>query len=62
MQHILYLKQYGANPKYENDVMSLLLQKQILNELSKQLLAEKIQKEREIVLDMIDNKFIFLNK
>jgi ATP-dependent Clp protease ATP-binding subunit ClpB len=38
------------------------MQKQILNELSKQLLADTVNKDKEIVVDMIDNKFIFLNK
>jgi hypothetical protein len=34
----------------------------VLNELSKQLLADTIQKDKEIVLDMFDNKLVFRNK
>jgi len=32
-----------------------------LNELSKEILAGKIDKDSKIRLDMFDNKFVFLN-
>ena len=38
------------------------LQKQILNELSKQLLSDKGDKTKEIVVDVIDKQIVFLNK
>jgi len=34
----------------------------VINELSKQILADKINKDSEIVLDMFDNQFVFRNK
>ena len=38
------------------------MQKQVLNELSKQILAGKVNKDSEIVLDMFDGKFVFRNE
>lgn len=38
------------------------MQKQVSNELSKQILSGKVDKEKEIVLDMFENKFVFRNK
>ncbi|MES2567653.1 MAG: ATP-dependent chaperone ClpB [Bacteroidota bacterium] len=57
-----WLAQLGYDPHYGARPVKRVLQKNILNELSKQLLANTINKEKEIVVDMIDNKFIFLNK
>jgi ATP-dependent Clp protease ATP-binding subunit ClpA len=39
-----------------------VLQKQVLNELSKQLLSDKVDKSKEIVLDVFDKQFVFRNK
>ena len=33
-----------------------------VNELSKQLLADKVDKSKEIVVDMFDNQIVFRNK
>ncbi len=57
-----WLAQLGYDPHYGARPVKRVLQKQILNELSKQLLSNAINKDKEIVLDVIDNKFIFLNK
>ena len=46
----------GARP------VKRVLQKQILNELSKQLLADKIDKTKEIVVDVFDKVIVFRNK
>ena len=38
------------------------LKDEILNELSKQILADTVNKDKEIVVDVVDKKFVFLNK
>jgi ATP-dependent Clp protease ATP-binding subunit ClpB len=57
-----WLAQLGYDPHYGARPVKRVIQKQILNELSKQLLAGKVDRDHEIVLDMFDNKFVFLNK
>ena len=47
--------QFGARP------LKRVIQKKILNELSKQILAGKVDKDSRIRLDMFDNQFVFLN-
>lgn len=57
-----WLAQLGYDPHYGARPVKRVMQKQILNELSKQLLADTVNKDKEIVVDVIDNKFVFLNK
>ncbi len=57
-----WLAQLGYDPHFGARPVKRVIQKQILNELSKQLLAGKVTKDQEIVLDMFENKFVFLNK
>lgn len=57
-----WLAQLGYDPHYGARPVKRVMQKQILNELSKQLLADTVNKEKPIVVDMIDHKFVFLNK
>jgi ATP-dependent Clp protease ATP-binding subunit ClpB len=57
-----WLAQLGYDPHFGARPVKRVIQKQILNELSKQLLAGRVQKDGEIVLDMFDNKFVFRNK
>jgi ATP-dependent Clp protease ATP-binding subunit ClpB len=59
---IEWLAQLGFDPHYGARPVKRVIQKQILNELSKQLLANKVDKDKEIVVDVIDNQFVFLNK
>ena len=49
-----YDPQMGARP------IKRLIQRKIINELSKQLLAGNIPDNRNIKLDVIDGKYIFL--
>ncbi len=46
---------YGARP------LKRVIQKKILNELSKDILSGKVDKDSRIKLDMFDNQFVFLN-
>lgn len=57
-----WLAELGFDPQFGARPVKRVMQKQILNELSKQLLAGTINKEQEIVIDMFENKFVFRNK
>jgi ATP-dependent Clp protease ATP-binding subunit ClpB len=56
-----WLAQLGYDPQFGARLVKRVMQKQVLNELSKQILAGKINKDSEIVLDMFDHKFVFRN-
>ncbi len=57
-----WLAELGFDPQFGARPVKRVMQKQILNELSKQLLAGTINKDQEIVIDMFENKFVFRNK
>ena len=57
-----WLAQLGYDPQFGARPVKRVMQKQVLNELSKQILGGTINKDKEIVLDMFDNKFVFRNK
>ena len=59
---IEWLAELGYDPHYGARPVKRVLQKQILNELSKQLLADKIDKTKEIIVDVFDKQFVFRNK
>ncbi|KKL64885.1 hypothetical protein LCGC14_2160520 [marine sediment metagenome] len=49
----------GFDPQFGARPIKRVIQKYILNELSKQLIADKIQNNSTLVLDVFDDKFIF---
>lgn len=55
-----WLAQLGYDPQFGARPLKRVIQKRILNELSKEILAGKIDKESKIKLDTFDNKFVFL--
>lgn len=57
-----WLAQLGYDPQFGARPVKRVMQKQVLNELSKQILSGSIDKEKEIVLDMFESKFVFRNK
>ncbi len=59
---IEWLAQLGYDPQFGARPVKRVMQKQVINELSKQILADQVNKDHEIVLDMFDNKFVFRNK
>jgi ATP-dependent Clp protease ATP-binding subunit ClpB len=59
---IEWIAQLGFDPQFGARPVKRVIQKQVLNELSKQILAGTIHKEQEIVLDMFDNKLVFRNR
>ncbi|MCF8424173.1 MAG: ATP-dependent chaperone ClpB [Bacteroidia bacterium] len=62
LEAIEWLAELGYDPHYGARPVKRVLQKQILNELSKQLLADKIDKTKEIIVDVFDKLFVFRNK
>ncbi len=57
-----WLAQLGYDPTYGARPLKRVIQKKILNELSKQILAGKVDKDSKIKLDAFDNQFVFLNE
>lgn len=57
-----WLAQLGYDPHFGARPVKRVMQKQVLNELSKQLLSGKIDKSKEIILDVFDNHFVFRNQ
>jgi ATP-dependent Clp protease ATP-binding subunit ClpB len=56
-----WLAQLGYDPQFGARPLKRVIQKRILNELSKQILAGKIDRDSVIKLDMFDHNFVFLN-
>jgi ATP-dependent Clp protease ATP-binding subunit ClpB len=56
-----WLAQLGYDPQFGARPLKRVIQKRILNELSKDILADKIEKDSQIKLDVIDNHFFFSN-
>ncbi|WP_069658132.1 ATP-dependent chaperone ClpB [Arcticibacter eurypsychrophilus] len=57
-----WLSQLGYDPQFGARPLKRVIQKRILNELSKDILSGKIDKDSHILLDVFDQKFVFLNK
>ncbi len=57
-----WLAQLGYDPVYGARPLKRVIQKRILNELSKEILSGKISRDSVIKLDAFDGKFVFLNK
>jgi ATP-dependent Clp protease ATP-binding subunit ClpB len=56
-----WLSQSGYDPQFGARPVKRILQKKVLNELSKQILAGKVQKDADIVLDVFNDQCIFRN-
>jgi len=56
-----WLAQLGYDPQFGARPVKRVIQKQILNELSKQILAGTVNKDKEIIVDMFEQKFVFRN-
>ncbi len=56
-----WLAELGYDPQFGARPLKRVIQKRILNELSKEILAGKVDKESVIKLDMFDHNFVFLN-
>ncbi len=56
-----WLAQLGFDPQFGARPVKRVMQKRVLNELSKQILAGKVEKDAKIVLDVFNNEFVFRN-
>lgn len=56
-----WLSQLGYDPQFGARPLKRVIQKRILNELSKDILAGKVDKDSKIKVDVFDNQFVFLN-
>ena len=61
-QAIKYLAQKGYNPEYGARPVKRVIQKDVLNELSKEILAGKVTTDSIILLDEFDNELVFRNQ
>ena len=52
----------GYDPLMGARPIKRVIQKYVINELSKMIIAEKIKNDTPIVLDVIDNDYVFYNK
>ncbi|WP_152286708.1 ATP-dependent chaperone ClpB [Flavicella marina] len=56
------LAEKGYDPQFGARPVKRVIQKEVLNALSKELLAGKVQPEQKILLDAFDGQFVFRNK
>ncbi|MDT0552212.1 ATP-dependent chaperone ClpB [Urechidicola vernalis] len=56
------LSEKGYDPQFGARPVKRVIQREILNQLSKEILAGKINAESSILLDAFDGKFVFRNK
>ena len=56
-----WLAQLGYDPQYGARPVKRVLQKQVLNELSKQILADTVDQSKEIIVDVFDKQIVFRN-
>ena len=59
---IAYLAEKGYNPEYGARPVKRVIQKEVLNELSKEILAGKIKTDSVVLLDAFDDKLVFRNQ
>jgi ATP-dependent Clp protease ATP-binding subunit ClpB len=57
-----WLAQLGYDPQFGARPLKRVLQKKVLNELSKDILAGKVDKNSSIRLDVFDGQFVFYNE
>ncbi len=56
-----WIAQQGYDPQFGARPVKRVIQKYVLNELSKQVLAGRVQRDAEILLDVFDNEVVFRN-
>lgn len=57
-----WLAQLGYDPIYGARPLKRVIQKRVLNELSKEILSGRVSSDANIRLDVFDGKFVFLNE
>jgi ATP-dependent Clp protease ATP-binding subunit ClpB len=61
-QAVSYLAEKGYNPEYGARPVKRVIQKDVLNQLSKEILAGKVTTDSIILLDEFDGKLVFRNQ
>ena len=56
-----HLADIGYDPAMGARPVKRVIQREILNELSRQILEERIKTSDTIIIDVIDNQFVFYN-
>lgn len=56
-----WLAELGYDPQFGARPLKRVIQKRILNELSKQILAGTVDRDSKIKLDVFDHNFVFMN-
>lgn len=56
-----WLAELGYDPQFGARPLKRVIQKRILNELSKQILAGTVDRDSKIKLDVFDHQFVFIN-
>ena len=59
---IAYLAERGFDPQFGARPVKRVIQREVLNELSKEILAGKVSAESIILLDSFDGKLVFRNQ
>ncbi|MDH3381273.1 MAG: AAA family ATPase, partial [Flavobacteriaceae bacterium] len=59
---LISLAKKGFDPQYGARPVKRVIQKEVLNELSKELLSGRITQDSSILLDAFDDKLVFRNK
>ena len=57
-----YLAENGYDPQYGARPLKRLIQKEIVNKLSKKILAADIDKNKPVLIDVFDNTVVFRNE
>lgn len=57
-----YFAKEGYEPQYGARPLKRLINRELINELSKMILADKIDKNKKVIADSFDNQIVFRNK
>ena len=57
-----YLSELGYDPLLGARPLKRVIQRRVINELSKQIISGKLEKESNVILDMFEKEFVFRNK
>lgn len=59
---IEWISELGYDPQYGARPLKRVIQRKVLNELSKMILANKVDKDKKIIIDSFDNQIVFRNE
>ena len=57
-----WIAEEGYDPQFGARPVKRIIQRYLLNDLSKQILAEQVTKDHRIVVDVEDGKLVFVNR